>query len=231
MSTISGVGAVVLDEAQQCWTDSARGGGWCWRIRLITPWAAPPPPVRPPQGSANINDRSMLGKRDSEVAVIVEDTEMVPSVMDGEEYQAGKFGLQLRMECFKEKERDSEKKEECTREREAGGEGGVVRNIDVTDPISNRFYKEVWMGTSARNATIYEKVFRCLPSSVVRNRAEMEDFLSKPGLDKEDPARALEELKKIRGFLVQFPLYFLSEQNLMPPVGSKEAMVPTDIWT
>ncbi|GAA6080626.1 phospholipase D1-like isoform X1, partial [Tachysurus ichikawai] len=50
--------------------------------------------------SANINDRSMLGKRDSEVAVIIEDTEKVPSVMDGQEYQAGKFALQLRLECF-----------------------------------------------------------------------------------------------------------------------------------
>ncbi|XP_036410409.1 phospholipase D1-like isoform X1 [Megalops cyprinoides] len=165
-------------------------------------------------GSANINDRSMLGKRDSEVAVIVEDTEMVTSVMDGEEYQAGKFGLQLRLECFK---------------TILGAFSDPT--IDVSDPISDRFYKEVWMTTSARNATIYEKVFRCLPSSLVRNRMEMEDFLSKPGLDKEDPARAVEELKKIRGFLVQFPLYFLSEQNLMPSVGSKEAMVPTEIWT
>ena len=43
----------------------------------------------------------MLGKRDSEVAVIVEDTETVPSLMDGEEYQAGKFALGLRLECFK----------------------------------------------------------------------------------------------------------------------------------
>ncbi|KAG7457129.1 hypothetical protein MATL_G00243220 [Megalops atlanticus] len=165
-------------------------------------------------GSANINDRSMLGKRDSEVAVIVEDTEMVTSVMDGEEYQAGKFGLQLRLECFK---------------TILGAFSDPT--INVSDPISDRFYKEVWMTTSARNATIYEKVFRCLPSSLVRNRMELEDFLSKPGLDKEDPARAMEELKKIRGFLVQFPLYFLSEQNLMPSVGSKEAMVPTEIWT
>lgn len=52
-------------------------------------------------GSANINDRSMLGKRDSEVAVIVEDSETVASVMDGQEYQAGKYGLQLRLECFR----------------------------------------------------------------------------------------------------------------------------------
>lgn len=52
-------------------------------------------------GSANINDRSMLGKRDSEVAVIMEDTETVASVMDGQEYQAGRFGLQLRLESFR----------------------------------------------------------------------------------------------------------------------------------
>lgn len=54
-----------------------------------------------PAGSANINDRSMLGKRDSEVAVIVEDSEMVTAVMDGQEYQAGRYALQLRLECFK----------------------------------------------------------------------------------------------------------------------------------
>ncbi|GCC18723.1 hypothetical protein chiPu_0020872, partial [Chiloscyllium punctatum] len=52
-------------------------------------------------GSANINDRSLLGKRDSEMAVLVEDTEMEASVMDGEEYQAGRFARHLRLQCFK----------------------------------------------------------------------------------------------------------------------------------
>lgn len=52
-------------------------------------------------GSANINDRSMLGKRDSEVAVIIEDSEKVSSVMDGQEYEAGSYALQLRLECFR----------------------------------------------------------------------------------------------------------------------------------
>lgn len=31
-------------------------------------------------------------------------------------------------------------------------------SIDLLDPISDRFYKEVWMTTAGRNATIYEKV-------------------------------------------------------------------------
>lgn len=75
------------------------------------------------------------------------------------------------------------------------------------------------------------QVFRCLPSSDVRMILELEGYLSKAGLDKEDPLKAQEELKKIRGFLVQFPLYFLSEQNLLPPIGSKEAMVPMEVWT
>lgn len=43
----------------------------------------------------------MMGKRDSEVAVIVEDSEKVASVMDGQEYEAGPYGLALRLECFK----------------------------------------------------------------------------------------------------------------------------------
>lgn len=54
-----------------------------------------------PKGSANINDRSLLGKRDSELAVLVEDRELVPSVMGGQEYTAGKFALSLRLECFR----------------------------------------------------------------------------------------------------------------------------------
>uniref|UniRef100_A0A8C1UD32 Phospholipase n=1 Tax=Cyprinus carpio TaxID=7962 RepID=A0A8C1UD32_CYPCA len=165
-------------------------------------------------GSANINDRSMLGKRDSEVAVIFEDSETTPSVMDGQEYQAGKFALQLRLECFK---------------TILGAFDDPT--IDVSDPISNGFYKDVWMSISGRNATIYEKVFRCLPSSLVRNKQELMSFQFKPGLDKEDPVKAQELLKKIRGFLIQFPLEFLCEENLMPSVGTKEAMVPTEIWT
>ncbi|KAM4533938.1 phospholipase D1 isoform 1-T2 [Odontesthes bonariensis] len=165
-------------------------------------------------GSANINDRSMLGKRDSEVAVIVEDSEMVTSVMDGQEYQAGKYALQLRLECFK---------------MILGTNSDP--SIDVSDPISNHFYKKIWMATCARNASIYQRVFRCLPSSDVRSILELQAYLAKPGLEKEDPARAHEELKKIRGFLVQFPLQFLYEENLLPPIGSKEAMVPMEVWT
>ena len=52
-------------------------------------------------GSANINDRSMLGSRDSELAVVVEDKNHVFTKMGGEEYKANKFAHELRKKCFK----------------------------------------------------------------------------------------------------------------------------------
>lgn len=51
---------------------------------------------------ANINDRSQVGFRDSEIAIIIEDTEMVETRMNGQPYQAGKLAYTLRADLFKE---------------------------------------------------------------------------------------------------------------------------------
>ena len=53
-------------------------------------------------GSANINERSMLGNRDSEVAAIVRDTDMLWSKMNGQPYQVGRFPHSLRMRLMRE---------------------------------------------------------------------------------------------------------------------------------
>ncbi|KAI1806009.1 phospholipase D [Daldinia bambusicola] len=53
-------------------------------------------------GSANINERSMLGNRDSEVAAIVRDTDMMWSTMAGESYRVGRFAHTLRMRLMRE---------------------------------------------------------------------------------------------------------------------------------
>ena len=45
---------------------------------------------------ANINDRSMLGGRDSEVAVVIEDTEMIDGKMNDVPYLVGRFSHSLR---------------------------------------------------------------------------------------------------------------------------------------
>ncbi|KAI0187504.1 phospholipase D [Astrocystis sublimbata] len=53
-------------------------------------------------GSANINERSMQGNRDSETACVVRDTDMMWSTMGGEPYRVGRFAHTLRMRLMRE---------------------------------------------------------------------------------------------------------------------------------
>ncbi|RAL54277.1 hypothetical protein DM860_001405 [Cuscuta australis] len=53
-------------------------------------------------GSANINDRSLLGSRDSEIGVIIEDEEFVDSYMGGKPRKAGRFASSLRLSLWSE---------------------------------------------------------------------------------------------------------------------------------
>ncbi|XP_036420289.1 phospholipase D2 [Colossoma macropomum] len=165
-------------------------------------------------GSANINDRSMLGSRDSELAVLVEDEERVPSRMNGEEYEAGPLALALRKECFRVL---------------LGAESDPP--IDIDDPVSDQFFNDVWNKIAQSNASIYETVFRCLPLDSIRNMRELQEHVSTRNLAQTDPEQASRELQAIRGILVHFPLHFLCEENLLPPPGTKERMVPLEVWT
>ncbi|KAK9457704.1 hypothetical protein V1511DRAFT_455910 [Dipodascopsis uninucleata] len=53
-------------------------------------------------GSANINERSMRGSRDSEVAAFVRDTDQMESRMAGEPYMVGRFPHTLRVRLMRE---------------------------------------------------------------------------------------------------------------------------------
>lgn len=53
-------------------------------------------------GSANINERSMLGSRDSECAAVVRDTDMLWSTMNSKPYLVGRFPHTLRMRLMRE---------------------------------------------------------------------------------------------------------------------------------
>ncbi|KAM0282263.1 hypothetical protein ACHAQH_003127 [Verticillium albo-atrum] len=53
-------------------------------------------------GSANINERSLRGDRDSELAAIVRDTDMIWSTMGGKPYRVGRFAHTLRLRLMRE---------------------------------------------------------------------------------------------------------------------------------
>lgn len=95
-------------------------------------------------GSANINERSMLGSRDSEIAAVVSDSDMIPSMMAGRSYNVTKFAHTLRVRLMREhlgidvdKIRDEElDDEEIERELRAEEEGDQPTSLD--SPTSDR---------------------------------------------------------------------------------------------
>ena len=76
-------------------------------------------------GSANINDRSMLGKRDSEVAAVISDEEYVESTLNEQTVRAGKYALSLRKKIFK---------------LHIGIDLNNPGRIDVTDCVCDEFF-------------------------------------------------------------------------------------------
>jgi phospholipase D1/2 len=52
-------------------------------------------------GSANINDRSLLGKRDSEIAAVIKDEEFLDSILNKQSVKVGRYAYSLRKKIFK----------------------------------------------------------------------------------------------------------------------------------
>ncbi|KAF2873550.1 hypothetical protein BDV95DRAFT_617300 [Massariosphaeria phaeospora] len=94
-------------------------------------------------GSANINERSMLGSRDSEIAAIVRDTEMLDSYMAGEPYKVGKFPHTLRVRLMREHlgiDTDEIGEDEWHSEEEEEPESPALRSevSSVSSPVSDQ---------------------------------------------------------------------------------------------
>ncbi|XP_065319459.1 phospholipase D1-like isoform X1 [Gordionus sp. m RMFG-2023] len=112
-------------------------------------------------GSANINDRSMLGYRDSELAAIFKDTNFLTmeNIENGQVVHTGLFCGSLRKRLFREHltilDKDSQ--------------------IDFSDPSSDKFYK-LWNQTASQNTSIFEEVFRCIPTDKATNFAELNAY-------------------------------------------------------
>ncbi|KAL6503364.1 Phospholipase D zeta 1 [Orobanche gracilis] len=177
-------------------------------------------------GSANINDRSLLGSRDSEIGVLIEDKEFVDSWIGGEPYRAGKFASSLRLSLWSE---------------HIGLHAGEVDQI--RDPVADSTYKDIWMATAKTNTMIYQDVFSCIPNDLIHTRVSLRQSMSfwreKIGHTTADLGIAptnletyqngdvtstdpIERLKSVKGHLVSFPLDFMSKEDLRPVFNESE---------
>ncbi|KAL8559506.1 hypothetical protein ACOMHN_037170 [Nucella lapillus] len=167
-------------------------------------------------GSANINDRSMLGKRDSEMAIVFRDKQREKIHLNGVILEPGPFASSMRHTLFREHLGLVE-----------GREGGV----DLRDISTDAFYKNVWIRQAAINTSIYDEVFRCLPTDWVMNFQQLREYNATPNLASTNSEEALTQLAKVKGHLVLMPLHFLKDESLTPKMGQKEALLPAYLWT
>ncbi|RUP33532.1 hypothetical protein BC936DRAFT_138556, partial [Jimgerdemannia flammicorona] len=122
-------------------------------------------------GSANLNDRSQCGDRDSEIAVIVEDQTLIHSRMNGKPYQASRFAATLRRHLFKEHlgllpstevESVTSGSRPLPHPQHSHNDSHADRLVE--DPLSDEFYDR-WTSTARRNTEAFRKVFRCVPDN------------------------------------------------------------------
>ena len=165
-------------------------------------------------GSANINDRSMLGTRDSEYAVIINEKTNFKSKMNGVDYEAANFAHSFRVNLFAEHL------------------GIDPKNPILNDPLSDEFLK-LLQNTAHNNTMIYRKLWGCYPDDQYLTFKDLKEH--KPATTKEELdqlRKAYEEEKKgIIGHAVEFPLHFLEKENLGISFFSVENIVPEKNFT
>ena len=154
-------------------------------------------------GSANINDRSMLGSRDSEVAVIIEDTRLIEGRMNGQPFQVGEFSHGLRCHLIRE---------------HLGllqGESYMLSSMKVEDPLA--LQEDFWK-IAVENTIIYERVFggRIIPSDHVLNYEDLKQRELIKGFADTDITEANEQLSEIHGSIVRYPTMFLKDVLTAP---------------
>ena len=165
-------------------------------------------------GSANINDRSMLGERDSEFAVIMEEECNYKSIMDNKNYMCSNYAISLRKNLMAEHFNID------------------INNSILNDPLNDKLW-HLMKDKAEYNTYIYDKIFDCYPHKKFNNFREFKArrlFKTKEEIEqlKKD---YIENIDKIDGHIVEYPYEFLKDEELDIAFFSKENLIPEKNFT
>jgi len=178
-------------------------------------------------GSANINDRSQKGDGDSEIALVVEDDDMIDSTMDGQPYQVSRFAATLRRQLYKEHLGLIPPQPCANRDPEVTSfmrpapypnkdETRTQEDRLVADPIADNT-EILWKETARKNREVFSELFRPVPTNLVRNWEAYENYRPKVktghllhGIPLD---RVKTRLNQVKGALVECPLEFLIDDK------------------
>lgn len=179
-------------------------------------------------GSSNINDRSQIGSHDSELAIVMEDANLLESTMNGKPFQAGYHAATLRRHLWREhlglieaqelnatKDPNAQPPTDCPNDVGSGEEFEFV-----ADPL-NEILWELWTSQATNNTEIYRQLFRADPDDHIKSFEDYDGFVPKKTIKQghlHDNFMPAEEVRKkldqIRGHLVWMPLDFLRDAEM-----------------
>ena len=175
-------------------------------------------------GSSNINDRSQLGYHDSELTIVMEDTDMIESTMDGQPYQAARHAATLRRMLWREHmglvpaqvldaadDPNAQPPDDCLNVEEKN-----EYDQFVTDPLSDQVW-DMWTTRATTNTEVFRRLFRADPDDNIKTFEDYDRVVPK-GMKQGhlfDEFMPVDEVKadlsRIKGHLVWFPLDFLKD--------------------
>ena len=168
--------------------------------------------------SANINDRSMLGDRDSEFGVIIEEEKHDKYKMNGDKnYKAAKSVVELRKKLMAEHL------------------GVDVNDPILEDPVDNELF-ELMISRAQNNTQIYHYLFKCYPNDEYTTF----DLIPKTGNKNDDEWRDvlfnkyMRKKDQIVGHIVEFPLNFLKNDKFGKALDDDEflkSIFPEKVFT
>ncbi|KAI0413299.1 phospholipase D/nuclease [Xylaria grammica] len=181
-------------------------------------------------GSSNLNDRSQEGHHDSELSIVMEDTDKIPSMIDGQRFEAGKHAATLRRYLWREhlgllppQEHDASRDPNAQPPGESSPNDIWDRDESykfVEDPMSDELWEQ-WTTNATTNTVTFRHLFHADPDNYVKTFNDYDIYLPpktvKAGhifdrfLPQED-IRA--KLDKIKGHLVWMPLDYLRDANM-----------------
>jgi phospholipase D1/2 len=122
-------------------------------------------------GSSNINDRSQLGYHDSELSIVMTDSKVLQSTMDGKPYDAGYHAATLRRYLWRE-HLGLLPAQELDASKDANAQPPHVPNNPqedetyelVADPLSDDVWK-MWTSNATTNTRIFRQLFHADPDN------------------------------------------------------------------
>ena len=139
-------------------------------------------------GSANINDRSLLGNRDAEINMVIEDTKKIDTIMNGQKYLANEFCYNLRIKAMCSIF-------DCSPDK-------------IMDPLNEDMW-DLQNNQMTNNVRIYREIFACIPDNQITKFSDIKFLPEQP-----DAVKYEKYSSKIKGYAVHFPHKFLKDEDL-----------------